>query len=179
MYIATLARNTGFIAGAALLLAGLGGCASLSESGAAAGTQTRETIGYSVGPCFGFCPVYEVVVNPTGHVTYTGARHTAVTGPKEGEAGAGGYNAAAMALAAFRPADGTTAQTQCEQRRTDQQHYIITWTKPDGTKTVLEHDRGCISPSNDKLNKALDSLPAKLGIADWARQTTEPGASRG
>ena len=130
----------------------------------------EETISYTVGPCFGFCPVYSLKISPAGHVAYVGERHTTVLGAKEREAGEKAYADAAKALAAFRPANGTTADTQCEQRRTDAQHYDVTWTKPDGTKTVLQHDRGCMSAKNNELNKVLDAMPAQLGVSEWTKQ---------
>lgn len=172
---------SGFTAAAGMgaLLVSLGACSALNTPVSGGAALAKETISYSVGPCFGFCPVYYLEVTPAGHVSYVGERHTAVVGAKEREAGEKAYGGAAKALAAFRPADGTTADTQCEQRHTDAQHYIITWAKPDGTKTVLQHDRGCMSAKNTKLNKVLDELPAELGVSDWAKQQTEPGASRG
>ncbi|ESQ78943.1 DUF6438 domain-containing protein [Asticcacaulis sp. YBE204] len=171
----TTIRFTSLMA-AGLLASGLAGCATMS--GAPAVAIDKETISYSVGPCFGFCPVYAVEVAPSGHLKFTGERHTAEIGPKELDSGKA-YATIAKALNAYRPADGTTAETQCEQRISDQQHYRIVWTKADGTQTVLEHDKGCRSPQNDALNKALEGLPAQLGIEAWTKQTTRPGVSRG
>ncbi|ESQ87372.1 hypothetical protein ABAC460_20325 [Asticcacaulis sp. AC460] len=157
-------------------LALLSGCASLpQDTPPAAG----ETLSYSVGPCFGFCPVYSATVSPDGHVTYVGERHTAVLGQQERDGGAGTYRAVASALAAYRPETGATEQTTCEAQASDMQNYRIVWKAVDGTETVLMHDRGCRSARNEELNKAMESLPGKLGIADWAKQTTRPGAGRG
>ena len=166
-------------AGIGALFVSLIGCSALNTPVSASAAAANETLSYAVGPCFGFCPVYSLEVSPAGHVAYVGERHTAVIGPKEREAGEKAYDRAAEALAAFRPADGATKETECEQRRTDAQHYVITWAKPDGTKTILRHDRGCISAKNTELNKVLDGLPAQLGASDWAKQQTDPGASRG
>lgn len=158
------------------IAASLGACASLQEPSAPAG---GEAISYSVGPCFGFCPVYTVSVTPDGLVRFEGERHTAALGQQEKPGGAGAYRAMSSSLAAYRPATGTTADTECENRISDMQHYRITWTAADGTQTVLQHDKGCRSVKNDALNKALEALPAKLGIAGWAKQTTRPGVGRG
>ncbi len=168
-----LTRVGALMAGAMLLAS----CSTLDDS--TAPSPAKETIAYSVGPCFGFCPVYSLEVTPSGHVTFVGERHTAVAGKMEREAGPAAYRAVASALADYRPADGTTAQTQCEQERTDHSSYGIIWTKPDGTRTVLSHDLGCISPRNEALNKALYAIPAQLGVAEWTQQKTETGASRG
>ena len=154
----------------------LGACASLQGPAVPA---SGETISYSVGPCFGFCPVYNVSVTPDGLVRFEGERHTATLGQQEKAGGAGAYRAISSTLAAYRPADGTTADTECESRVSDMQHYRIVWTAADGTETVLQHDKGCRSAKNDQLNKALEALPAKLGIAAWAKQTTRPGTGRG
>jgi len=162
----------------AIGLSGLvGGCTSLI--GHSAQPAPAETIAYSVGPCFGFCPVYRVEVTPSGHIAFDGERHTATLGRQEVEGGTKAYRAIATSLAAYRPATGETAQTQCDQRISDMQHYRIVWTAADGTQTVLEHDKGCRSKTNDGLNKALATLPEALGIADWTRQETRPGVSRG
>lgn len=154
----------------------LAGCASLPQD---TPPMAGETISYSVGPCFGFCPVYNVTVRPDGHVTYVGERHTAVLGQQERDGGAGTYRTVASELAAYRPADGATEQTTCEAQASDMQNYRIVWTAADGTETVLTHDRGCRSARNEQLNKTMESLPGKLGIAEWAKQTTRPGAGRG
>lgn len=164
------------MAGGLALLA-LGGCASMGGTGAPA--APAETISYSVGPCFGFCPVYSVEITPDGTVRYTGERHTAVLGGKELTGQTGAYKAMLKALAPYRPATGQTADTECEQQVSDLQHYRIVWKAADGTETVLQHNQGCRSEKNDALNKALQSLPAKLGIADWAKAEHRPGVSRG
>ncbi len=103
----------------------------------------------------------------------------AVLGARTLDKGSRGYRAIAAKLATFKPASGQTADTQCEQRISDQQHYRIVWIATDGTETVLQHDKGCRSSANDQLNKVLESLPQTLGISDWAKQETRPGVSRG
>lgn len=158
------------------LTAALSACAMIPADTPPVGA---ETISYSVGPCFGFCPVYTVAVTPDGHVAFDGERHTATLGKQEKDGGAQAYRTMSNALAVYRPATGTSADTECESRMSDQQHYRIIWTAPDGTETVLQHDRGCRSKQNDQLNKTLEGLPSKLGIADWAKQTTRPGVGRG
>jgi len=172
-----LLSSIAFTSCVGLLVMTLAGCSTLS--GTNTGNASQETIGYSVGPCFGFCPVYSVAINPGGHVTYVGEKNTTVVGPKETDAGATGYGSVSNALATYRPKHGTTADTQCNQRRTDQQHYTITWTGADGTQTVLRHDKGCISSRNESLNKVLEGLPDKLGIAEWVKQKALPGATHG
>ena len=160
-------------------LLSLGACAATSTPPETASQPAAETIAVSVGPCFGFCPVYTVAVSPAGAVTFTGERHTAELGEKTREAGPADYSALATALAAYRPATGTTAETKCDTRISDQSHTRITWTAPDKTVTTLEHDKGCRSATNERLNALLQELPTRLGIEAWTHQTTRPGVSRG
>lgn len=164
--------------------------AALLASGACADTTTlsasstpvmpvRETIAWTVGPCFGFCPVYKVEVDAAGTVAFDGERHTAVLGRKVRVGGPDAYREIESALATYRPATGATIQTSCDQQISDSSNYVVTWSRPDGTVTTLRHDKGCRSERNDALNAALQSLPQRLGIQDWAAQTTRPGVSRG
>ena len=139
----------------------------------------RETIAWSVGPCFGFCPVYKVSVDAKGTVTFDGERHTAVLGRKVREGGPDAHQVIEGALATYRPATGATAQTTCDQKISDSSNYVVTWSRPDGTITTLRHDKGCRSARNDALNAALLALPRRLGIDAWTAQTTRPGVSRG
>lgn len=169
------------LASAAML--SLGACAANGTPPATAAAPTPqaagETIAVSVGPCSGFCPVYQVAVSPAGMVTFTGERHTTELGEKTRQASPADYQALATALATYRPATGTTGETQCDQRISDQSHTRITWTAPDGTVTTLEHDKGCRSAANERLNALLQDLPTRLGIEPWTRQITRPGVSRG
>ncbi|TPG52048.1 DUF6438 domain-containing protein [Sphingomonas glacialis] len=138
-----------------------------------------ETISYEVGPCFGFCPVYNAAITSHGQVTFDGLRHTATLGRKSLTLDAAAYRAFATQLASYRPAAGTTAETACTTRISDQQHYRIVWTTSDGTVTTLEHDRGCRSERNDALNAVLQGAAEHLKIDEFARQLTRPGFSRG
>lgn len=157
-------------------------CACVDTPPPAAGAAVepiRETIAWSVGPCFGFCPVYKVEVGVTGTVTFDGERHTAVLGRRVRDGGPDAYRAIGDALATYRPTTGAAVQTTCDQRMSDGSNYVVTWSRPDGTVTTLRHDKGCRSPRNDALNAALQALPQRLGIDAWAAQTTRPGVSRG
>ncbi|WP_241127018.1 DUF6438 domain-containing protein [Novosphingobium terrae] len=166
-----------FLAPAAVL--SLAGCTSATAPRTAPPPPAEAAITISVGPCFGFCPVYSVMVSSSGTISFEGERHTAALGKHQREGGAASYSALAAALAPFRPSQGTVARTTCEQQITDQPHYDISWTANDGTVTKLQHDRGCRSPKNDTLNAVLQDLPDQLGIEPWARQLTRPGVSRG
>lgn len=163
-------------AGAALLAS----CTTVPQENA--GTpeaEGAETITISVGPCFGFCPVYNVGIVPKGTVTFEGKRHTVVVGERQHDAGAAAYRTLAADLAAYRPHTGTTATVECEAAISDTSTYTITWTNPRGDKTVALHRRSCSGGPGKALDAILEDVPSRLGIADWAKQITRPGESRG
>ena len=149
----------------------LGVTIGVLAGGAATARPAGETLRTTVTPCYGLCPVYSVAVAPDGTVTFEGERHTAVRGKHERRAGRLAHRRLIRALAPYRPAPGTHARTQCQQRISDQSGYRIAWIGRDGTETVLEHDRGCISPRNAALNRIMDALPGRLGIGPWIRAT--------
>jgi hypothetical protein len=138
-----------------------------------------DDIKVSVGPCFGFCPVYEVTVSADGTIAFEGVRHTAVLGERRRRTGAGTYRALETALAAYRPARGTTANVECDAAISDTSPYKIEWIEPDGTRTVATHQSRCPSGPGHELDQVLGKIPDQLGIAPWARQTTRPGEGRG
>lgn len=182
MTMTKLAGPPGKAATLAALFA-LGACSAktvpVETGGAAATAPAQETIAISVGPCFGFCPVYEASITPGGGVTFNGERHTQVLGERTRAAGQGTYRSLANALAPYRPSDGTTAQVECSAAISDTSAVTITWTSGTGRKTVATHRRGCADGPGKDLDKVLESFPRVLGIADWAKQTTRPGTSRG
>jgi hypothetical protein len=167
-------------ASAAALVISLSACAGRDVASMAGPTPlAAASISFEAGPCFGFCPVYNAAISSTGEVAFDGVRHTATLGHRSVKLGAVAYRAFAAALAPYRPASGTTEATACDTRISDQQHYRLVRTAPDGTKTTLEHDRGCRSKQNDALNVILQRAPEHLGIEAFARQSSRPGASRG
>lgn len=165
------ARGRGSGAGGAGLLAALllGGCASLPPASGPGTAPEGESIGYSVGPCFGFCPVYSVTVAPDGAVTFDGERHSAALGHHVRQGAPATYRAMAEALEPYRPANGTEERTQCDAQATDMSDYHISWTAADGSTTLLRHNLGCRSDRNQRLNAVLRALPAQLGIEDWTK----------
>ena len=52
------------------------GCAQQSQVAATGGDPIR--ISYSVGPCYGTCPVYQVAIEANGATFFNGERHTSV-----------------------------------------------------------------------------------------------------
>ena len=151
---------------ASALLLGLSACATPAMDGG--GQASRgETISLAVGPCFGFCPVYSLSVAPDGAVRFEGERHTTVVGVKEKTVSPQAYQAVARSLASWRPASGTTAQTECDQRASDLPTYTVVWTDGAGETTTLNHDGGCMSETNSRLKAALQAIPGQLGVEPW------------
>jgi hypothetical protein len=161
-------------------LTALGACASVAPGWApAAGTRAPSSIAISVGPCFGFCPVYDVKIAADGAVSFTGTRHTAVLGTRERQAKPQAYRAIASDLAPFRPAGGGMAAIQCAVEVSDMPTYTITWIDSAGQKAVATHRGGCREGKGQSLDAVLRELPQRLGIGEWMKQTTRPGVSRG
>lgn len=138
-----------------------------------------EAVTVSVGPCFGFCPVYDMTVGSDGVVSFVGKRHTAVLGERRRKVGSGAYRALAQELAAFRPASGTEERVQCDAEISDTSAYTVRWQRSDGDATVATSQSHCRSGPAARLDAILRGLPGRLGVGEWARQTTRPGEPRG
>jgi hypothetical protein len=158
-----------------LVLSGCGGGAPVTGMAPATG----DVISIAVGPCFGFCPVYRAQISPGGSIVFTGERHTEVLGERRREAGTSVYMALAADLAAYRPADGAEQRVECDFAISDTSRYTITWRRPDGGEAVATHQSRCSGGPGQKLDTILQALPARLGIAAWAKQVTRRGVSRG
>lgn len=167
------------LAALAAIVTSLAACSAGHPGSVAPVSPPADTIAISVGPCFGFCPVYTLSVTEKGSVQFEGARHTVRLGAEAREAGPAAYAKVAEALAPYRPLSGSTTRTECDARISDQQSFRISWTGADGKVTTLDHDRGCRSAANDKLNAVLQDVPVLLGADGWASQVTRPGVSRG
>lgn len=126
---------------------------------------SQKEISFTVGPCFGFCPVYSVSVKADATVAFEGKRHTAHLGQRNLTADRTAFAKLEAELAPFRPATGSTDRTKCDVEASDMSDYHIVWTDPDGSKTVLDHSLGCRSAANDQLNAVLRQAPDRLGIS--------------
>jgi hypothetical protein len=153
----------------------LGGCATTRGDQA----EARDAITLSVRPCFGFCPVFETSVAPTGLVRFSGIRHTALLGERSRDVGPAAYRSIAKELAAFRPQAGTDAIIECTAAVSDTSELVVTWTDSIGRKASATVQSGCPGGRGQAFAKLLREIPARLGVAEWAKQTTRPGVSRG
>ncbi|USI72860.1 DUF6438 domain-containing protein [Sphingomonas morindae] len=159
--------------------AALSGCAAGSGREGVSAPAAGGVIGISVGPCFGFCPVYEVRVRADGLIVFDGERHTAVIGERRRSAGPETYRTLADDLAPFQPAPGTEGVVACDAAISDTSSYTITWIDAAARRSVATHRIGCTGGPGHALDQVLRDLPTRLGLGDWASQVTRPGASRG
>ena len=166
------------LAGAAMVA--VGACAAVAPGGApSTSVSVPASIAISVGPCFGFCPVYDAKIAADGTVSFTGTRHTAVLGARERKATSQAYRDIEAGLAPFRPTSGGTAKVLCASEISDMASYTITWIDSAGRKAVATHRGGCREGKGHDLDVVLRGLPQRLGIEAWMKQTTRPGVSRG
>ncbi|WP_022964544.1 DUF6438 domain-containing protein [Halopseudomonas pelagia] len=142
------------------------GCAQQPEVPVRSAEPFR--ISYTVGPCYGTCPVYQVAVQADGFTYFNGERHTLIEGPRQRKNQTGVFQTVQARLAEWQPAIGVTQATQdCEPRATDLPEYAVIWTNAAGDKAVLEHDTGCRSENARQLTDALKSLDGLLGVDAW------------
>jgi hypothetical protein len=154
----------------------LGGCVSTAGMDASPPTGALpETIAVSVGPCFGFCPVYDVAISPNGDLHFSGKRNTAEIGDRDRRAGIRVYREIVRDLAAFRPADGTTERVECDAAISDTSPYTITWTAADGRRTVATHQLGCAGGPGKALDAVLATLSERLGVDRRGKRTPVAG----
>lgn len=129
-------------------------------------------ISYSVGPCYGTCPVYQVAVEADGATYFNGERHTLVEGTRQRSNQASVFQTVRSNLARYQPDMGVTQSTRdCDPRATDMPQYTVVWTTAAFEQAVLEHDAGCHSDSGRELTESLRSLDGLLGVDIWVRAT--------
>jgi hypothetical protein len=157
-----------------------GGCSTTSIMPTTnVGQAARETIAVSVGPCFGFCPVYSLALSSDGTVVFDGARHTAVLGERRTRVGEAVYRAVAADLARYRAPAGGERVIDCTMTVSDQAGFVMTWTDARGRLAKTRYPGGCREGDGQAFEVLIRGLPLRLGIADWAQQKTYPGATRG
>jgi len=173
---------TPYLSKSALLvsLMSLGACTGSPSGGLEVGASNDpESVLVSVGPCFGFCPIYDVRIGSDGMVAFTGKRHTAELGDRTLRGRASLYSDLKAELAPFKPADGETATIACAAAMSDTATYTITWTNGAGLRTTAVLKSRCPAGPGHALDAILNGLPQRLGIDAWAKQTTRPDTSRG
>lgn len=158
---------------AASLLFALTGCSTVPL----ATPQVRLTV--ARGPCFGFCPVYEIRTIGPDRVEFSGIRHTAVLGQITKRVSREAVAETTGRLEAYRPTS-TSSHFPCSNEVSDQALYTISW-QAAGTAVAsqLTFNSGCQTTEGRALKAILDDLPRKLDLETETRQITRPGTSRG
>lgn len=151
----------------------LTGCTTVLRSS----SQVEITV--SRGPCFGYCPVYEIRTIGLDHVRFEGIRHTTSPGVTIKQVNRAAVADVVAQLATYRPRSGSS-HFGCANEISDQAVYTITWQNPQGTNVQsLTFDSGCQSPEGRALRSVLDGLPARLDFEMESRQVTRAGTPRG
>lgn len=125
-----------------------------------------DSISLTVGPCYGPCPIYDLVIASDGSVRFRDRDYQGPRRLKRRDVGAERYQAVAEALAPYRPPNRLP---ECLISSTDAQEYTIVWTSPSGGSETLPHYSGDTCPESEELTQVLQTVPALAGVADWLR----------
>lgn len=175
------ARERGMRMKAIMISAGfalLGGCAT-EQAELEKPTRAGDIIKFSAGPCFGACPSYSLQVTPDGSGLIEPQRFTAIPGPTRFTVTPLQYRRLRVALAPFRPTQGTSKRIgqgeNCTRFATDMPGYVIEWTRGDAQPTRLEFQSGCMDARYGKLRATIASIPKMLDVASMVK----PAAAKG
>lgn len=145
-----------------LPLLALAACAPVAP---ASSPQANPTITYTTGPCFGSCPVYSVVVPPSGAARFTGTRFTAVIGERAVTVTPAQAQAFAARLLPLVPASGVTryqpGEANCPNAPTDMPSVQV---RVDGAERGIDFYYGC-ARDNQAIAEALRAAPDTLPLA--------------
>ena len=145
---------------------------SCATPGAMADDGAATRIDYSLSPCFGFCPSFELSVTPEGEGTYEGQAFVARQGAARFTASEAEYRAFARRLAPFRPAKSVSyGYNNCDGPiATDSPSVIITLRDPGEEPVTLNWYMGCRQPgfaeNSEALYKAWQELPVDDLVGD-------------
>ncbi len=92
---------------------------------------------------------------------------------------ASSYSALARDLAKFRPTSGIEATADCIAAVSDTSPLTVAWVDRVGRRTTVTVQSGCSGGPGYKLVQVLRTVPRRLGVAEWSRQMTRAGATRG
>lgn len=134
-----------------------------------------DTIRFSAGPCFGACPTYTLQVTPDGSGLIEPTRFTAIPGATRFTVTTMQYRRFRAALAAHRPASGTTRRIahgeNCTRFATDMPSYVIEWTRGNAKPTRLEFQSGCMDAQYGRLRATIAAIPRMLDIEAMVKPT--------
>ncbi len=161
-----------------LIFTGIAGCATVPQQHIPH-SDRDIAIRVEQGPCFGFCPVYDVTVDGAGKLVFNGRRHTNILGVRTAIKDPDTVAKLELELSAIRPRTLGRSETPCDAVPTDTSLLKITWTERDNGSTVLVSRIGCEGPAGKQVVKSIGKALKLLGVAAWAEQKTRPGAPRG
>lgn len=167
-------RNAVFLGLLAITITG--GCTTPHST---AETVPVRQIAIERGPCFGFCPVYKVVVTNDGVVQFDGDRHTRVLGHREKRIQPATVRAIEAALAPLRPASPGQSTAPCETVPSDTASTTIRWSAAGVADTALNYRMGCLGAAGKTAAARIKAALELLDIDDWAAQMTRDGVPRG
>ena len=134
--------------------------------------DNSATIDYTVTPCFGFCPSFELSVTAEGDGTYEGQAFVARRGEASFMASDAEYQAFARRLAPYRPKESVSyGHDNCDGPvATDSPSVKITWRDPGEQPVTLYWYMGCRQPglteNSEALYKAWQELPVDDLVGD-------------
>jgi hypothetical protein len=167
-------RNAVFVGLLAISLTG--GCSTLAPPPE---TVPDRQITIERGPCFGFCPVFKVVLTNDGMVLFDGDRHTSVLGHREKRILPATVRAIEAALAPIRPASPGQSATPCEAVPSDTASVTVRWSAAGVEDTALTYRKGCLGAAGKTVDARIEAALELLDIDDWAAQKTRDGVPRG
>ncbi|WP_125256786.1 DUF6438 domain-containing protein [Brevundimonas fluminis] len=147
------------------VLTGLASCATVGDELAA--EPGHDVIRVSVGPCYGPCPIYDLVIASNGVARFRARTFQRAGRVQTRVVGVERYEAVATALAAYRPPN---TLPPCGEGWTDAQEYTITWTDRSGETVQLDHYSGDGCPESEALTDVLLTIPTVAGVADLVRK---------
>lgn len=166
-------RGSGLLAPAMLLA----GCATTGNKPSVP-PPVADTIRFSAGPCFGFCPSYTVTVEPNGSAVLVPERNTSVPGETRFTVTAAQYLRLRNGFAAFRPETGKEKRIgpgeNCERVATDLPEYDIVWKRAGQDDTKLDFYSGCFDPRYARLRAAIAAVPKVLDIEAMLKPPANP-----
>lgn len=155
----------------------LAGCVSASDGKPVKPQPLGDTIRFSAGPCFGFCPAYSIVVKPNGSAVLYPQKNTAVPGETRLTVTRAQYARLRQSFAPFRPLTGKSKKLgthdDCKLIATDHPGYEIEWTREGQDKTELNFYSGCHDAKYAKLRAAIAGVPKLLDIEAMLKTTEQ------
>ncbi len=138
----------------------------IDRGGGGIQAHSPDEIVYSISPCRGFCPAYNVRVREDGRATFEGVVHTATKGQVALRTNEGLFSDLARQLTAVRPdaSQRTISHENCTVYATDQQVVSVIWLRAGKRISELTYDLGCQDEALAPLRRSLAEARRRLPI---------------